>query len=426
MIRLTAAPADHFERLAAAARGGAPGFRDAHYPLGAEPGSGRVFFRAGANGSIVVDVDSRAWVGGSAHAQVRRLFATGRGTFPSTDALSAFCRGPLAAAFARPWASRRAGLAREVPAPADFDWQELAEALGRRVRGQEPALETISSVVAAHLAKHHPRRPAGLLLLGPTGVGKTSAIEALPVALAEVGYAGELSVHRVDCAELSEPHRVAQLLGAPPGYVGFGEETGFIDFLRRPGVLLLDEIEKAHPVFYTTLLGMLDVGRVTSGRGEVVDARRSIVCMTSNLGHDLEDELDEAALYDRSALRGACRRLLRQEGVLPEVIGRIGGFALFRVLDDETLVQVAVDSVRRLGSEYGLAVTGVDRVVALTVLDMAGASEVGVRGLEHAAADLVGHAFARAARPPVIGTVEVLAGPPIELRAAAPTGGDEG
>ena len=413
MIRLTQAPRSDFEQLALAAQNGAPGFRDARYPLGAEPGGGRVFFRTQPDGSLQVEVDARAWLGGTADPRVRRLFATGVERFASVDDLFEFCQGPLAAAFSEPTPRSRSST---HSAPSFVvDPAGLAQVLGRRVHGQDPALQTISAAVAAHLAKAEPRRPGAALLLGPTGVGKTSAIESLPAALDELGYPSALRFHRVDCAELSEWHRVSQLLGSPPGYVGYQDETEFIKALAEPTMLLLDEIEKAHPVFFTTILGLLDAGRVTSGAGRTVDARKSFVFMTSNLGHDLEQELDEATLHDRSALRNKCRDLLRNEGVPPEVVGRIGTFALFRELDDDTLAEIAADAVRRVGSEYGFAVEEVDRIVALTVLDIAGTSGTGVRGLEHAATDLVAHALARAAHAGVSGAIDVYAGPPIEI-----------
>jgi hypothetical protein len=417
VIRLTSAPVEDFERLSESAPDSAPGFREAQYPRGADPEAGRVFFRVHPGGAIVVDVDSRAWNGDSTDARVRELFSSGRAMFSSAGDLHDFCSGPLSRAFGRSLGSLWTPPPEAPLGPFVVEPAALARHLAERVQGQDAALATIAASVASQLGKRTPLRPAAILLLGPTGIGKTSAVEALPSGLVAAGYPRELPLHRVDCSELSEPHRVSQLLGAPPGYVGYGEDTAFLDALRRPGILLLDEIEKAHPVFLVTLLGLLDTGRVTSGNGATIQARDAIVFMTTNLGHDLEDELNDATLGHRPALREACRSVLLEEGFPPELVGRIGTVALFRSLDDETLAEIAAGAVRRLASEYGLEVAAVDQLVSLTVLDMAGTSGVGVRGLDHAATDLLGLAFSAAARhEPGSSPLEVLAGPPIEIR----------
>ena len=160
----------------------------------------------------------------------------------------------------------------------------MEERLHLRVVGQDDALEAVASAIRrARAGLQDPNRPIGsFIFLGPTGVGKTE----LGRALAEFLFDDEKAMVRVDMSEFQERHSVARLIGAPPGYVGY-EEGGYLTeaVRRRPySVLLLDEIEKAHPDVFNLLLQILDEGRLTDGHGRTVDFKNTVVIMTSNVG----------------------------------------------------------------------------------------------------------------------------------------------
>ncbi len=161
---------------------------------------------------------------------------------------------------------------------------QMEERLHRRVVGQDDALQAVANAIRrARAGLQDPNRPIGsFIFLGPTGVGKTE----LGRALAEFLFDDEKAMVRVDMSEFQERHSVARLIGAPPGYVGY-EEGGYLTeaVRRRPySVLLLDEIEKAHPDVFNLLLQILDEGRLTDGHGRTVDFKNTVVIMTSNIG----------------------------------------------------------------------------------------------------------------------------------------------
>ena len=160
----------------------------------------------------------------------------------------------------------------------------MEEVLGKRVVGQQEAVKAVADAIRRTRAGlSDPNRPSGsFMFLGPTGVGKTELCKAL----AEFMFDTEEALVRIDMSEFMEKHSVARLIGAPPGYVGY-EEGGYLTeaVRRRPYcVILLDEIEKAHPDVFNVLLQVLDDGRLTDGQGRTVDFRNSVVIMTSNLG----------------------------------------------------------------------------------------------------------------------------------------------
>ena len=171
--------------------------------------------------------------------------------------------------------------------------------LHRRVIGQDEAVTAVADAIRRSRAGlSDPNRPNGsFLFLGPTGVGKTELCKAL----AEFLFDTEDAMVRLDMSEFMEKHAVARLIGAPPGYVGY-EEGGYLTeaVRRRPySVILLDEVEKAHPDVFNILLQVLDDGRLTDGQGRTVDFRNSVVVMTSNLGSQLIQELSDESQYDQ-------------------------------------------------------------------------------------------------------------------------------
>ncbi|NLG76887.1 MAG: ATP-dependent chaperone ClpB [Xanthomonadaceae bacterium] len=210
----------------------------------------------------------------------------------------------------------------------------MEEALGKRVIGQNEAVRAVSDAIRRSRAGlADPNRPNGsFLFLGPTGVGKTELCKAL----AEFLFDTEDAMVRVDMSEFMEKHSVARLIGAPPGYVGY-EEGGYLTeaVRRRPySVLLLDEVEKAHPDVFNVLLQVLDDGRLTDGQGRTVDFRNTVIIMTSNLGSHVIQELVGEANYAK--MKAAVLEIVQQH-FRPEFINRIDDIVVFHPLAKEQL-----------------------------------------------------------------------------------------
>jgi ATP-dependent Clp protease ATP-binding subunit ClpB len=214
----------------------------------------------------------------------------------------------------------------------------MEEAIHRRVVGQDEAVRVVSDAIRRSRAGlSDPKRPIGsFLFLGPTGVGKTE----LTRALAEFLFDTEEAMVRVDMSEYMEKHSVARLIGAPPGYVGYEEGGHLTEAIRRRpySVILLDEVEKAHPDVFNVLLQVLDDGRLTDGHGRTVDFRNTVVVMTSNLGSQRIQEMAGEERYE--TMKAAVLEILAHH-FRPEFVNRIDEIVVFHPLGREQVRDIA-------------------------------------------------------------------------------------
>ena len=222
---------------------------------------------------------------------------------------------------------------------------EMESYLQRRVVGQNEAITAVSNAVRRSRAGlADPNRPNGsFLMLGPTGVGKTE----LTKALTEFLFDTEEAIVRIDMSEFMEKHSVARLVGAPPGYVGY-EEGGYLTeaVRRKPySVVLLDEVEKAHPDVFNILLQVLDDGRLTDGHGRTVDFKNTVIVMTSNLGSDRIQELSASQNYDE--IKATVMEVAGQH-FRPEFINRIDDTIVFKPITQQQIQEIAKIQLDRL------------------------------------------------------------------------------
>jgi ATP-dependent Clp protease ATP-binding subunit ClpB len=233
---------------------------------------------------------------------------------------------------------------------------KLEDELHKRVVGQEEAIVAVSDAVRRSRAGlQNPQKPIGtFLFLGTTGVGKTE----LAKALAEYLFDDENALTRIDMSEYQERHAVSRLVGAPPGYVGYDEGGQLTEAVRRKpySVVLLDEIEKAHPDTFNILLQVLDEGRLTDNKGRVADFKNTIIIMTSNMGSQIIQERFEATKDVESAIEAAKIDVLAllKQSVRPEFLNRIDDTIMFTPLTKENIVDIV-----------GLQLKGITKMLAL-------------------------------------------------------------
>ncbi|GIL15003.1 MAG: ATPase [Chloroflexota bacterium] len=240
---------------------------------------------------------------------------------------------------------------------------KMEEALHERIVGQEDAINIIAKAVRrARAGFKDPKRPIGsFIFLGPTGVGKTE----LAKTLAEFMFGKEDTLIQIDMSEFMERHAVARLVGAPPGYIGYEDGGQLTEAIRRRpySVVLLDEIEKAHPEAFNILLQILEEGHLADAKGRKVDFRNTIIIMTSNIGADAiqrdsslgfaikKDEaksIEDAYGKMRERLMGELKRLFR-----PEFLNRIDGIVVFRALTKDDILQIVDVQLRQLQPRLG-------------------------------------------------------------------------
>ncbi len=245
----------------------------------------------------------------------------------------------------------------------------LEDVLHKRVIGQEEAINAVSDAIRRSRAGlHDPKKPIGsFLFLGTTGVGKTELAKTLAAYL----FDDENAMTRIDMSEYQERHAVSRLVGAPPGYVGYDEGGQLTEAVRRKpySVVLLDEIEKAHPDTFNILLQVLDEGRLTDNKGRIADFKNTIIIMTSNIGsHIIQEKFDEYPDMETASeiARDGVMELLRKT-IRPEFLNRIDDIIMFTPLNRDDIKQVVrlqLEQLKKMLAEQHITIDATEEAVA--------------------------------------------------------------
>lgn len=414
MLRFIDGPQAAWDDLARRARRACVVFADCQLPPGCVPPRARVGFEINPSGQaiLLVDRDVVDYCGPS--NDVRAWLRAGQKRFPGVEGLQAWIQDELGALYQRGASAPPTSIApvRRQPgeltdldaiastttahAAAVLEETELLRELKTWVYGQDKALKTLARRVSRHVGRTQPRRPATLFAIGPTGVGKTRTAEALAESLGELLDGRWSCIVRLNMNEYQERHRVSQLLGAPPSYVGYGDGTHLIDQLatQPESIVLFDEIEKAHRDVLITLMSAMDTGELSSpaptARGRVIDCRHAIFFFTSNIdATNVIAQTGAAASVD-----AICRRQLMTDGILPELVGRISAFLVFRPLSARARAEIATAALARVAAEYGLTVERIDPEIVSSIVNRP-YDELGARPDEYYIDDMLGAVFAR-------------------------------
>jgi len=326
--------------------------------------------------------------------------------------------------------------------PIEIDEQELYADLALQIIGQHKALVDLSDATLIHLAKVHPQRPATLFLSGPTGVGKTESVKALVESLNKITDV-PFKLIRVDCNTLEESHRISQVLGAPPSYVGYGDPPLLTPLADNPRcVVLWDEIEKAHPNILKALMNAMDTGIMPlpapiNGSNEL-DCRYSIFIFTSNLSLNFPAKKVGflTGIQESSPLvisdEDKCKEALVQNDIKPEIAGRIAWFLQYNPLTLEDIEKVIRQEIVKSAREYGVSVQSVDDMIIAEIIKMSG-SKFGVRAYKQLIDRRIGKKFAKCeeSTTPVaikgtLDAIEVVPCSPSYKQPELPTESDEG
>ena len=408
--------------------GSIPKYADIGFEISENPSAAKLF------------VDKEIQYNGSSH-EIKSWFQTGVIQFPDFNALRSWFLGTLLHAFNGELAAGQdlgvqpvlketttditdmavvhEGI-RDIHRPLYLDEAVLFERLNQRILGQVDALKGLSAVMARHLARRQPSRPAVIFAVGPSGVGKTRTAEMMSQVLREF-YDENNSYQflRLDMTEYQEAHRVSQLIGAPQGYIGHGDGSQLLDALRSNPrtIVLFDEIEKAHPAILRVLMNAMDAGRLSTAsrtaNGPEIDCRNAVFMFTSNIdANSILDELESRKAFGKRAIEDeVCRRRLHAAGIAPEIVGRIGRFLVFRSLSPEIRAEIVALAIAEVGEEYGLKIKYVEPSVIVDLMHKARSSNFGVRPERYLIDDLLGSTFAEAASYDSAKSVSV-AGPP--------------
>ena len=255
--------------------------------------------------------------------------------------------------------------------------KQIKDCLGKKIIGQKQPVRVIANTLSSHIAKTAPSRPLVFFALGPTGVGKTRTTEVIPSIIKELEEGLSVGHLRFDMNEFKENHRVSQILGAPPGYVGYSPKSIVSDVVESNDitVLVFDEIEKAHPDFLQVLMNAIDTGRLSTGSG-TVNLRKSIIMFTSNIGvnEGVNWTQENAEETDQFEINQHCRGLLIEQGVPIEIVGRVQDFLLYGTLTQKHRAEILVQSIQEYLAEFELNVQHIDPDLIINFLNSKGLS----------------------------------------------------